>query len=57
MYFYDHQQVLQSIPTSWTDFLPTDLFITVSAGRSYFRISELLQLVSVIEDILAKKNV
>lgn len=55
-YFYDCQQNLISIPTSWTNLLPMDPFVAASAGRSYFRTDELLQLVKEIKSLEDRKN-
>ena len=55
-YFYDCQQNLISVPTSWTNLLPAEPFIAASAGRSYFRTDELLQLVKEIKKLADRKN-
>jgi hypothetical protein len=56
VYFYGCKEKLTSIPTSWTNFLPEDPFITASSGRSYFRVAELLQLVAVIKAGIASNK-
>ena len=56
VYFYDYQQKLSSVPTSWTNFLPEDAFVAASLGRSYFRTADLLQLVHEIKSIKARKE-
>jgi hypothetical protein len=55
-YFYDCQQNLTSVPTSWTNLFPLDPFVAASAGRSYFRTDELLQLVKEIKSLEDRKN-
>ena len=55
-YFYDCKQNLTTVPTAWTNLLPEDPFIAASKGRSYFRTTELLQLVELAKAIEEKKN-
>ena len=57
LYFYDRQQKLISIPTSWTNYLPEDPFVKVSAKRSFFRFDDLVQLVEKINILKERKNV
>ena len=38
-----------AIPLAWTDADQADPFLTISQGRSVFRVSELLQLVELID--------
>ncbi len=38
-----------AIPLAWTDADQTDPFLTISQGRSVFRVPELLQLVELID--------
>jgi len=40
-----------SVPIQWTDVGPKDPFVVVSAGRSLFRVEDLLSLVSLVEEI------
>ena len=44
VYFHDDRLRLTSIPASWTNLVAPDPFVTVSAGRSPFRIEELREL-------------
>ena len=44
VWFYDNEGRLQSVPTSWTDAAPMSAFIVVAAGRSLFRLADLLEL-------------
>ena len=41
-----------SFPLSWTDYVAADPFVTVSAGRSAFRVADLLELA----DLLAGRS-
>jgi hypothetical protein len=40
-----------SLPASWTDVVAVDAFVAISAGRSYFRPEDLLQLASLLRDL------
>lgn len=50
LFFYDEQQKQRSIPTAWTNWALEDPFVTISNGRSYFRIVDLLQLTRLIKE-------
>jgi hypothetical protein len=50
VYFLDSSGHMQRLPASWTDVAGEDPFVVVAAGRSHFRVTELLQLV----DLLAR---
>jgi hypothetical protein len=39
-----------SVPLDWTDIGRTDPFVSVSAGRSFFRVEDLLGLVRIITE-------
>jgi hypothetical protein len=47
-YFYDDEGRLESIPVDWTDMAAEDPFVVLSAGRSLFRIEDLLRLSTLI---------
>ena len=49
VWFYDRTGQLRSIPTNWTDVAGIDAFVLVGAGRSLFRIPDLLELVQQIQ--------
>ena len=40
---------IESFPTSWTDFAAEDAFVKVSAGRSTFRVADLLKLAEYVD--------
>ena len=44
VYFHDHSGQLCSVPVPWTSLAPADPFVVVSAGRSLFRVVDLLAL-------------
>ena len=51
MWFHDRNGRLHSVPTSWTDASEADPFVVVAAGRSLFRITDLLVLVQLIQGL------
>ncbi|MFC1817036.1 DUF5372 family protein, partial [Thermodesulfobacteriota bacterium] len=51
VYFYDEQNRLRSMPASWTSVGVIDPFVQVSAGRSPFRVEDLLELSRLICEI------
>jgi hypothetical protein len=48
VYFHDDVGNLKRMPAAWTSAAAPNAFETVSAGRSYFRIEDLLQLATLI---------
>ncbi len=49
VFFLLEDGTLTSVPTAWTDLGEPDAFVTVSAGRSPFRVEDLLGLAELIE--------
>jgi hypothetical protein len=49
VYFRDDSGRLRRLPAAWTDAGAPNAFVTLSAGRSYFLVEDLLQLVALIE--------
>ena len=49
VWFYGNDGSLQSVPTSWTDAAPMDVFVVVAAGRCLFRVADLLELTQRIQ--------
>lgn len=49
VYFHNEGGRLVSVPASWTDVLPADPFVVLSAGRAFFRTEDLIALVRLIE--------
>jgi hypothetical protein len=39
---------LASLPSRWTSVLPEDLFVVVAAGRSLFRVRDLIDLIALV---------
>lgn len=48
VYFHDDAGDLKRMPAAWTSAAAPNAFETVSAGRSHFRIADLLQLTMLI---------
>jgi len=44
VYYYDHSSRLISIPVRCTNVPPEDPFVKISAGRSFFRVEDLIHL-------------
>jgi hypothetical protein len=50
VYFYDDRNRLLSMPALWTSVGAIDPFVQVSAGRSPFRVADLLELSRMINE-------
>ena len=48
VYYHDAQGLLVSIPAGWTDVIPLDPVVALSAGRSPFRLDDLLELTRLV---------
>jgi hypothetical protein len=44
VYFHDDTGRLVSLPAQWTSVFPLDPFVAIAAGRSPFRVQDLLEL-------------
>ena len=42
---------VSSVPAGWTDIEGPDAFVAISGGRSFFRVADLVDLLSLIEEI------
>ena len=51
VYFLDEKGDLVRFPASWTSVGAVDPFVVVSDGRSLFRVSDLLRLVDMVEEL------
>jgi len=51
VYFDDDEGRLCSVPAGWTSLSPPDPFVVVSAGRSPFRVADLLELSRLLEGL------
>lgn len=54
--YFQRQEVehLVSVPASWTDVIPQDPVVRLAAGRSLFRVPDLLELVQIVEEFRRK---
>ncbi len=48
VYFLDDSGELANLPAEWTDMVAADPFVVMSAGRSAFRTTDLLELADLI---------
>ncbi len=51
MSFHDQEGRLRSLPAIWTSVAAPDPFVAISAGRSLFRVKELLALASLLHGL------
>lgn len=51
VYYRDDAGELKRMPASWTSLGAVDAFVSISAGRSSLRVQDLLQLVTVVEQL------
>jgi hypothetical protein len=56
VWLHDAQGRLISLPALWTSVIAEDAFVAVSAGRSMFRVAELLELTRLIEELKKLKT-
>lgn len=49
VYYEDEAGQLRALPVGWTSLSGVDPFVAVSAGRSWFRVGELIELVRLVE--------
>ena len=48
VFYRDQQGHLASLPARWTSVVAEDPFVVVAAGRSRFRVADLLELVALV---------
>ena len=48
VYFHDDSGELKRLPAAWTSAASVDAFVVISAGRSHFRVEDLLELANLI---------
>jgi hypothetical protein len=51
VYYHDETGKLRSVPAKWTNVFDEDPFVFISAGRSPFRVIDLLELARLVEGI------
>jgi hypothetical protein len=54
--YLDHGGRIRMIPASWTSLAAADPFVSVSAGRSWFRVEDLLVLTRLIKALGAEES-
>jgi len=48
VYYRDGRGLLTSLPAGWTSVVPEDTFVAVAAGRSRFRVQDLVDLTALV---------
>ena len=51
VFFFGDDGGMQSLPRAWTDVAEPDVFVAMAAGRSPFRVVDLLALAEVIDRV------
>ncbi len=51
VFFHDQEGRLRCLPATWTDVVAPEPFVEVSAGRSLFRIEDLLALAALLREL------
>ena len=51
VYYVNTDEQLKSLPIGWTSLAAPDPFVTMAAGRATFRLTDLLALVRLIQDL------
>ena len=56
VYFHDDDGKLVSIPASWTSLSGRDPFVAVAAGRSEFRLVDLMELADLLSSLVKESR-
>jgi hypothetical protein len=51
VYYLDTERHLRRMPASWTSLVAIDPFVTIAAGRSFFRYEDLVKLAHLLEGL------
>ena len=51
VFFFGEDGTQKSLPRGWTDAADVDVFVAVAAGRSLFRVEDLLVLTDIIDGV------
>lgn len=51
VFVFGDDGTLKSLPTSWTDVGEPDVFVVIAAGRSPFRVADLLALAEIVDGL------
>jgi hypothetical protein len=54
VFFFADDGTQKSLPRAWTDVADRDVFVTLAAGRSPFRIADLLVLTEIIDGVCGR---
>jgi hypothetical protein len=54
--FYDDTGQLRRIPAVWTDLVGEDPFVVIAAGRSSFRVEDLVRLAQLVERLAREQG-
>ena len=57
VYYQDEAGGLHSVPAAWTSLAPVDPFVRLSAGRSAFRVTDLLELARLLAALTQSQEV
>jgi hypothetical protein len=55
VFFFDPDGVQRSLPRGWTDAADVDPFVVLAAGRSPFRVEDLVGLAGLIDGLRGKR--
>ena len=55
-FFHNDQGVLSAVPIQWTSLSPEDPLVSLSTGKSLFRVPDLLELTQLIRTISLSTN-
>lgn len=56
VFFFGEDGSLRSLPCGWTDAGAVDVFVSLAAGRSPFRVEDLLALVELLDGLRASDD-
>ena len=51
VYFKDERKKLRSLPSQWTSLVSDDPAVVVAAGRAHFRVADLLELITLLNEL------
>ena len=51
VFYLDGTEQIHCLPAPWTSVIADDPFVEVSAGRSHFRVADLLELVKLVRGV------
>ena len=51
VFYIDETNQVRGLPARWTSIAADDPFVVVSAGRAYFRVTDLLELAKLIQEV------